>query len=397
MLAAKLPSTTTLIERLIALGAVACLLVGVALVLRPFVTGILFGSIIVIATWPIRDWLVRQGLSVGLTATVLLLVAVGTVGVPAIILAPGLGERLVDGIQRVQALFAGSPELPSWIAQVPWVKERVVRLWSSLAEPGGAFQVVIKPYSAELRKGIVELARAFAEGMFQFVVSLAVATMLWLRGDAAAGTLREIFERLGGSTAGSALLVAANSVRGGRLRRNRHSGDPGDRHGAWVNLGRRSRGRVARFLDPDHRAEPSRAVIGRNLGWGSLVAFWSGRHRFGHFYLCLGPARLHRGQFYSSLAGQSWRRDAVDRHLSRRSWGVHCVRVSRLVYRPNLAWRVLPIAPSLAQSPGIPKVITDAAGGQIISRDKTFQDLPRINDGCSDNSANSDLGNMTRS
>ena len=38
MLAAKLPSTTTLIERLIALGAVACLLVGVALVLRPFVS-----------------------------------------------------------------------------------------------------------------------------------------------------------------------------------------------------------------------------------------------------------------------------------------------------------------------------------------------------------------------
>jgi len=214
ILAAKLPSTTTLIERLIALGGFACLLVGVALVLRPFVTGILFGSIIVIATWPIRDWLVRHGLSVGLTATVLLLVALGTVGVPAIILAPGLGERLVDGIQRVQAYFAGSPELPNWIAQVPWAKESVARLWSSLAEPGSAFQTVIKPYSAELRKGLIELARAFAEGMFQFVVSLAVATMLWLRGDALAGTLKEITERLGGSAAGSALLLAANSVRG---------------------------------------------------------------------------------------------------------------------------------------------------------------------------------------
>ena len=78
----------------------------------------------------------------------------------------------------------------------------------------GAFQTVIKPYSAELRKGLIELARAFAEGMFQFVVSLAVATMLWLRGDALAGTLKEITERLGGSAAGSALLLAANSVRG---------------------------------------------------------------------------------------------------------------------------------------------------------------------------------------
>ena len=61
---------------------------------------------------------------------------------------------------------------------------------------------------------MIELARAFAEGMFQFVVSLAVATMLWLRGDALAGTLKEITERLGGSAAGSALLLAANSVRG---------------------------------------------------------------------------------------------------------------------------------------------------------------------------------------
>ena len=65
----ELQQTRTLIERLLVLGAFACLLLGVALVLKPFVTGILFGSIVVIATWPIRERLVRNGLSVGLTAT----------------------------------------------------------------------------------------------------------------------------------------------------------------------------------------------------------------------------------------------------------------------------------------------------------------------------------------
>jgi predicted PurR-regulated permease PerM len=189
-------------------------LVGVALILRPFVTGIIFGSIVVIATWPIREWLVRHGLSVGLTAAVLLLLALATVGLPAIILAPGLTERLVDGIQRLQAYFAAAPELPNWLAQVPFARESIARLWFSLADPGSAFQTVIRPYSAELRKGLIELARAFAEGTFQFVVSLAVATVLWLRGDALAGTLKDIVERLGGSAAGSALLLAANSVRG---------------------------------------------------------------------------------------------------------------------------------------------------------------------------------------
>ena len=87
-----------MIERLLVLGAFACLLLGVALVLRPFVTGILFGGIVVIATWPIRETLVRNGVSVGLTASLLLLVALGTVGIPAIVLAPGLTERIVEGI-----------------------------------------------------------------------------------------------------------------------------------------------------------------------------------------------------------------------------------------------------------------------------------------------------------
>ena len=213
-LAAKLQNTTALIERVIALGIFAGLLLGVALVLRPFVTGILFGTILAIATWPFRDWLVRNGVSTGVTATLLLLIAFGTIGVPAIILAPGLGERLTDGIHSVQVYFAGAPELPNWLAQVPLVNEPISQLWSDLTAPGSTFQQVLKPYSAELRRALIRIARAFAEGMFQLFVSLAVATMLWLRGDALAETLKEITERLGGSIAGAALKVAADSVRG---------------------------------------------------------------------------------------------------------------------------------------------------------------------------------------
>jgi predicted PurR-regulated permease PerM len=211
---AELQKTRALIERLLVLGAFACLLLGVALVLRPFVTGILFGSIIVVATWPIRERLVRNGVSVGLTAALLLLAALGIVGVPAIVLAPGLAERSVDGIQRLQAYFAGAPELPNWLAHVPFAQESIAGLWASLADPSSAFQTIVRPYSAELGKVFIELARAFAEGTFQFVVSLAVAAMLWLRGDALAETLKDVTERLGGPAASSALLLAANSVRG---------------------------------------------------------------------------------------------------------------------------------------------------------------------------------------
>lgn len=339
----------TLIERLIALGAFAGLLFGVALVLRPFITGILFGMILVIATWPVREWLVRHGLSVSITATVLLLIAIGTVGVPAIILAPGLGERLVDGVQRVEAYFAGSPALPNWVAHFPWAKESIGRLWSSLADPGSAFQAVIKPYSAELWKALVEIARAFADGVFQFVLSLAVATMLWLRGDALAGTLREITERLGGSAGGAALLMAADSVRGVAYEWScRHGGHPGDRHDAGVDDCWRSGSWATWILNAHHRTLPVRAIIDRNLGRSGLVARRQRRHGMEHLCCRLGPARLDRRQFHPAVAGEFRSRDAINFDLSWRTWWVLCIRVSRSVYRPNIARRIPQIAPSLA-------------------------------------------------
>lgn len=212
--AARLKGTATLIERGIAIAVFATLLIGVALVLRPFVTGILFGTILVIATWPLREWLHRSGLPTVVTASVLLLIAVVTIGAPAVIAAPGLGERLVEGIQRVQEYFARSPELPSWLANIPFISDLLGRFWSDLRSPESIFQQVIVPYSAELRRVLIEIARAFAEGVFQLFVALAVATMFWMRGDALAKTVKEITERLGGSTAGAALQLAADSVRG---------------------------------------------------------------------------------------------------------------------------------------------------------------------------------------
>lgn len=211
--AAKLQNTATLIERVIALAVVAALLIGVALVLKPFVTGILFGTILVIATWPLREWLHRRLPSV-VTATVLLVVALVTIVAPAVLVAPDLGERLVEGTKAVQEYFAKSPELPGWVTKIPFASDLIGTLWTDLRSPEGIFHRVIMPYSAELRRMLIEVAQAFAEGVFQLLVALAVATMFWVRGDALGKSAKEISERLGGSTAGAALQLAADSVRG---------------------------------------------------------------------------------------------------------------------------------------------------------------------------------------
>src|SRR5499426_4567506 len=81
---------TQLLERVVLLLLFAGLLLGILAVLRPFTTGILFGAILAIAAWPLREALLRRGLRRGLTAALLLVLALAVVILPLMALAPGL-------------------------------------------------------------------------------------------------------------------------------------------------------------------------------------------------------------------------------------------------------------------------------------------------------------------
>jgi predicted PurR-regulated permease PerM len=84
--------TTQLLERAVILLLFGGLVIGVLAVLRPFATAILFGAILAVAAWPMRDFLLRRGLSRGLTALVLLLAALAIIALPMIAMGPGLAE-----------------------------------------------------------------------------------------------------------------------------------------------------------------------------------------------------------------------------------------------------------------------------------------------------------------
>ena len=79
---ASATGTTQLLEHAFLLLLFAGLVIGVLAVLRPFATAILFGTILAIAAWPLREFLLRRGLKRGLDATLLLLLALAVVVLP---------------------------------------------------------------------------------------------------------------------------------------------------------------------------------------------------------------------------------------------------------------------------------------------------------------------------
>jgi len=211
--AAASTGTAQLLERAVLLLLFAGLLLGILAVLRPFGTGILFGAILAIAAWPLREALLRRGLSRGLTATLLLVVALAVVVLPLMALAPGLGERLTQGAGRLQDYFASAPQVPSWLAGLPIVGERLARIWDQAMHAEGGIRTMIEPYSAELRQMLVGAAGALGASVLQIILSLVVATFFWVSGDTLVAALRDILGRLGGETAGAELDVAGSAVR----------------------------------------------------------------------------------------------------------------------------------------------------------------------------------------
>jgi len=78
----------------------------------------------------------------------------------------------------------------------------------------GKIRTLSAPYAAEIQQALLVAARALAESVVQLILSLVVATMFWVSGDALLMFLHQALRRLGGDTADGTLIVAGSAIRG---------------------------------------------------------------------------------------------------------------------------------------------------------------------------------------
>ncbi len=207
-------SRVALIERSMLVLLFVGLFVGVLAIVRPFTTAILFGASLATAAWPLRQALVRRGLSRGSAAALLLLLALLVVLLPMLAIAPHLADQMVRGTQRVQAYFASTPQQPAWLANLPLVGRRLTAGWDRVVEVQGNLRMLLEPYTTNVEQIIIGAARALAASLLQVLLSLIVATMFWTSGEGLVNILHDALRRLGGRVVEHSLDVAAGAIRG---------------------------------------------------------------------------------------------------------------------------------------------------------------------------------------
>jgi predicted PurR-regulated permease PerM len=192
------------------------LLAGCLLVLRPFMSALLWAVVLTFSSWPVYRRLLRLvGNRNTVAAFLMTLAMILVILLPFVIVGTTLADnvsQLTDATKRL--IENGPPAPPEWLARVPAVGQRAADYWQSLAADSTKLWAdsrrFIEPVSAGLLKG----GLALGSGLMQLALSIFIAFFLFRDGAAVGGLLTTAVERIAGETGGHLLTLAGKTVRG---------------------------------------------------------------------------------------------------------------------------------------------------------------------------------------
>jgi predicted PurR-regulated permease PerM len=209
------PFHTTL-ERIIS-GVVVLLLVGgCLLVLRPFVSALLWAVILSFSSWPIYRRLLK--LVRGHRTLAALIMTIGMILViflPFVMIGAAVSDNVRDLTSAARSWTeTGPPAPPAWLNKVPLFGKRIVDHWQIVATDSEKLLQIGKRLIAPTSALLVIIGKLLIGGLAQLALSILIAFFLFRDGEAAAKRTVATVERIADERGQRLLKVAGNTVRG---------------------------------------------------------------------------------------------------------------------------------------------------------------------------------------
>ena len=209
--------TTDLPRATLGVLIIVALIVSTGWILRPFLGAIIWAATIVIATWPLmrrlQDWLGgRRSVAVALILGAWLLVLVLPLALATGTVVANAGEI---------AAWAGSPQAftvppqPEWLDEIPVVGTHAVATWNRIAaSPLADLASLAAPYVVTVVAWLAGLMQSLGWLLVQFLLTLAIAGVLYIHGERAAAGALSFGRHLAGADGDRAVRLSAQAVRG---------------------------------------------------------------------------------------------------------------------------------------------------------------------------------------
>jgi len=203
-------------DRILTVLALALVGVGCLLVLRPFLSAMLWAAILASTSWPGLLWLDRiLGGRRTLAASVMTLLVTLVVLGPVVAATMGLADDVAELSRAATTLLdQGLPDPPPWVADLPLVGHSVHDYWKQLAHDGERLVQELSKAAEPARTAALAAGKALGEGVIDLGLSVFLAFFFYLHGETLAGRLRVALERLAGARARYLMGVARGTVSG---------------------------------------------------------------------------------------------------------------------------------------------------------------------------------------
>ena len=187
-------------------------------ILRPFLGPMIWATMVVVASWPLM--LRVQGLLWGsraLAVTVMTLALLLLFVVPlvwAIVTIVANADRMVDWA-KYAATYRLPDVAPAWLLGLPMVGGWAERTWQQAADMGlRDLAPRLSPYAGDLTRWFVAEVGSIGVLLFQFMLTVIIAAVMYSRGEQAAEHVRRFARRLAGERGEGAVVLAGGAIRG---------------------------------------------------------------------------------------------------------------------------------------------------------------------------------------
>lgn len=207
-----------LTRNLLAIGVLGLLIAGTLWILRPFLGSTIWAAMVVVTTWPVmlrvqarlggRRWAATA------VMTLLLLLLFAVPLTLTLVTIVDNADRIVDWAKSLATLKLPAAA-PDWVAALPLVGDRLAAAWAQLMASG--FEGLLprlQPYAGGVTKWFVAEIGSVGYVLVQFLLTVAIAGVMYAHGEEAARQLRRFAARLGGERAEAAVQLAGDAIRG---------------------------------------------------------------------------------------------------------------------------------------------------------------------------------------
>ncbi len=203
-------------ERRLGAVAVLILLIGCLLVLRPFVSALLWSVVLCVATWPLYRRLVRwfrdhRTLAASVMMLAMILVLLLPFGIAGVTLAENINDFTGSARQWIER---GPPSPPEWLGKVPIVGPQAVDKWQTLAHDSAKLWAELLRFVEPVSAWLLKTGLGLGSGLIELALSIFIAFFLFRDGASLSARLSTAVDMIGGDRGRHLLTVAVNTVRG---------------------------------------------------------------------------------------------------------------------------------------------------------------------------------------